>query len=815
MENFKHYEAYRQALEGGLTLTLRYLKFLFFGPPRSGKSTTRRRLIGEIINLHQLSGPSISTGVAETNDVIIKKLTSEPAAITGSQWQSMKAPKERTKLGIYSEENFSYLARLFYRLIYRNAAPAANSELVQVQSSNDRLATEERETQRSRTAAHEPIPVQEFDHATKDDRVHDIGDIPIAPAPTTVEKAESTESMDEDTDLEEKEIKDAFDKLATILQSDSPEDLKRLLKELIMINMTDVGGQPAFLDMLPALTNGPALYFLFFRLDQELSKHYPVRFCPADSKEDIILESSYCIKEVLHQCLASIACFSCHQSAASAEKVQVASSGALLFGTYKDQVNDARISQVEQELKKVFEETKLHKEGLLLKSSHDKMVITIDNMFGTDDSEMSDIRKDIEGIIKRYFPATPIPVSWLMLRIVLHLLNKPVVSLSQCEKIAMQLSMPSPVQEALWFFHHDIGSLMYYSDIPSMVDTVICDPQVVFDSISKLIIDKFKCSNRALKPREVKDFHEIGQFSLSHISDKTECQQTGHLKLNQLMDLLEHLNILAAVKQDEEGSQAEPKFIMPAVMKYASESELLPPSISSKDQASPLKIHFRSGFVPFGVFCAGTAHLIAHQDSMSPKWQLCEHQVRKNKVKFIIDSAFIATLISRPQYIMVCIERHPRARCKLTLEEICTTVRQTIVGTLETVISKMKYKPYESLHLTSKQPLELAFACCNCLEDSHSDHLMIVAKDENGHHAICLKSGITFDLEDMHLIWFKVRRILVIARGYYKLFTVLIFLFKAQDESSVSNPESSSSLVSHKLIVTLAKILPNPCRQSI
>ena len=148
------------------------------------------------------------------------------------------------------------------------------------------------------------------------------------------------------------------------------------------------------------------------------------------------------------------------------------------------------------------------------------------------------VRSDIEGIIKSYFPATPIPVSWLMFRIVLHLLNKPVVSLSQCENIAMQLSMPTPVKEALWFFHHNVGSLMYYSDISSMEDIVICDPQVIFDSISKLIIDKFKRSNRALKPREVEDFHEKGQFSLSHIRDKTECQHTSHLKLNQLTDLL-------------------------------------------------------------------------------------------------------------------------------------------------------------------------------------------------------------------------------------------------------------------------------------
>ena len=159
MENFKHYEAYKQALEGGLELTLRYLKFLFFGPPRSGKSTTRRRLIGEIVNLHQLGGPSISTGVAETNDVIIKKLTCEPAAIAGSQWQSMKKSNEGTKLAIYSEENFSYLARLFYRLIYRNAAPATSSDSVQVQISSDCLASEDGETQATTGSGSESVQV--------------------------------------------------------------------------------------------------------------------------------------------------------------------------------------------------------------------------------------------------------------------------------------------------------------------------------------------------------------------------------------------------------------------------------------------------------------------------------------------------------------------------------------------------------------------------------------------------------------------------------------------------------------------------------
>jgi hypothetical protein len=381
-------------------------------------------------------------------------------------------------------------------------------------------------------------------------------------------------------------------------------------------------------------------------------------------------------------------------------------------------------------------------------------------MFGTDKSEMSDIRRDIEGILKSYFPATPIPASWLMFRIVLHLLNKPIVSLAQCEEIAKQLSMTSPVQEAIWFFHHDIGSLMHYSNIPSMEDTVICNPQVIFDSISKLIIDKFQCASKAITQGEIDEFHQSGLFTLSHIQDTTEHPQSSLLELNQLVDVLKHHNILAEVKQDEEVASSsepepEPKFIMPAVMKYASEDELLSPSSTLEATPSPIFVHFVGGFVPFGVFCAGVAHLIAQLDSMSPKWQLCDDHVMRNKVKFIIDGAFFATLVSRPQYIMVHIEQHPKARCQTTPEIICSEVRKTVVQTLETVILNMKYKPYGALQASIEQPFELAFTCN--LEDSHSDHFMTVFKDDSGQYATCLKSHIKFNLEDRHLIWFEVK----------------------------------------------------------
>ena len=218
VKNMEHYEAYEQALQGGISLTLRYLKFLFLGPPRSGKTSTRRRLVQEIINLMSLGEASRSTGVAETNDVIIKKLVSEPAAISNSYWWSLKRTSTKSDVrqpDMYSEGDLGYLGQLFYRQISTRTVSAASSE---------------------------PVPNQAgSDHSVSTVPLHTDG-LPLTPDTKGVNNMLS--------DSEEMEIKKTFEKLRTILQSDSPEELQRLLEELTMINMIDVGGQPAFLDCL-------------------------------------------------------------------------------------------------------------------------------------------------------------------------------------------------------------------------------------------------------------------------------------------------------------------------------------------------------------------------------------------------------------------------------------------------------------------------------------------------------------------------------------------------------------------------------------
>jgi hypothetical protein len=88
---------------------------------------------------------------------------------------------------------------------------------------------------------------------------------------------------------------------------------------------------------------------------------------------------------------------------------------------------------------------------------------------------------------------------------------------------------------------------------------------------------------------------------------------------------------------------------------------------------------------------------------------------------------------------------------KNSLPVICSAVRQNVVETLETVIAQMKYKPFKTPLFLTEQPFNLAFTCC--LDDSHSNHFMIV-DNKNQYCVKCLKNQVAFRVPKDYLLWF-------------------------------------------------------------
>ena len=724
-----------------------------FGPPRSGKTSLRRRLIGDIINLiDQAILPS--TGTVDTHNVVVKladeKMTIS-AAVISETWRAVgKGGAENTDL---DEE-----LHLLYQFISEGSVGLTSTDVDEPRPSASESVQEVQESINTADTDNDKGPL-------KSNKL--LENMPKPSKETVTANATATEGQTmmvnhhTVSDSEMKEIESAFEAFNNALKSHAgQQQLKVLLEKTILLNMVDTGGQPAFIEMLPMLTIGPALYLIFLRLDQELKQRYSIQYVSEDNEEVSLGESSYTLQEVIFQVLSSIACFRSDTSSATGlpEKQQMTShhsQAAMLVGTYKDKLKGRpeevkyKIKQIDgalqEDLKEILETDLFEADRDLLRyASNDQLMFDVDNMTGSKD-EVLKIQKRLEEVILQEFNELPIPASWLMFGLFLRRMGKHLVSLSLCEEIGRRLQV-SDVREAIWFLHHCIGVLMYYPDVEELKDVVICDPQIVFDSVTELILKTFKL--KVVRKVACDKFKKTGQFSFNDIQKLSEKLKSGILSLPQLVKLLEHLNIIARVSSPdsstEESSAPLSKtsqsasrvpvcnksvvYFMPAVLPSAQESELNM-SHNTVDPA-PLLIRFKSGIIPVGVFCASIASLVARKDQLG--WIFMEpltsgYTLYKNRVTFRVNrysGSYDVTLISKPKQYEAHITLCSPSTSDGPSHDICKHVLETVCHTLDHVISKIKHKEYFTLLSSnhpnkSKTPYELGFHCPKHPQEEH------------------------------------------------------------------------------------------------
>ncbi len=91
-----------------------------------------------------------------------------------------------------------------------------------------------------------------------------------------------------------------------IKNKDQSELLLQHIEGSTLLNINDIGGQPAFLEMLPALSNGPVMYLVFADLSKELNKPYKIPF----SRDDTTItpyDAMHTVESTVSQILSSIA----------------------------------------------------------------------------------------------------------------------------------------------------------------------------------------------------------------------------------------------------------------------------------------------------------------------------------------------------------------------------------------------------------------------------------------------------------------------------------------------------------------------------
>ena len=689
-----------------------FLKFLFSGPPRLGKTTALRRLIGEIADLMSAGEADrvhASTGAVESgSDVIVKSVSSSTAVVTKAEWCAAKSRTDEARM---------LFLQLEHIMETEDAPPITTTST----PAADKVAT--RTTEEATAATPMTTPYlrpgpgifrklrEKFRPTMRGNIAQSTPDSvgspsPIPPPPTA------------DVPL----IAELFKKA-----SEQPEFLEEMQHHFrAFLRIEDTGGQPEFMDMLPALTNGPGLYLIFFNLQWNLKKEFKVFYQHPSGKTTTPEESKITLEEMLLSTLSSISCSNASvnllrdeetNSSDMREILESSKSVAFLVGTHKDKVTEEEIAQFDKDLQSIIRGTDFFEKGLVKFSSEGKLIVAMDNMKGGVE-EVKAIREMLDSAMERHFKPLRIPALWLLLNLCLAQTKKRTASMKSVLELSSQFNMsPKETKVALWFLHHHAGVMMYFPNVPLLQDLVILDTQVVYDSVTFLILRAMSFGNVGQACSE--KFRETGQFVLKDlVSAMSRISVEDIIPPEKLIALLEFLHIIAPIPRVQ-GSQSstqeqEPVYLMPCVLRTANKEELdaICHNQSHPQCVAPLMVRYKCGFVPLGIFPALIASLISNKS-----FSLVERGMMKNKVQFRYQPLkILVSFLYYPRFYAIVL-----SELFVTEREVhkeCVAIRQQVVAALEQVGSHMNYGNFVNY--------QFAFEC-----PSHpgKEHLCVVDEE--------------------------------------------------------------------------------------
>ena len=749
-------------------MSLLYLKVLAIGPGQVGKTTFIRRLTGQmqwdIDTAQQKSLPQGSTGQAEMQavhieyskrTVAIELGTSKWDVIEDSQLEKQISSlvsllKESQQSTVHSKTDSGYIKSSAHLI------PTVEDHSVIPEEFFSKITSSSNSEEKQDDEDHEEEPhADEQEDSNQEDAV--------------ILQQLSKKEQQQLLFLSPKEPS-KIDKVLTYfekLRNDSTL-VERAINLDAIINLADIGGQPAFLEMLPSLTLGPAMYLVFMKITEGLKTPYPVKFRrEGNTTSTEHQEYMYTSEEVIFTALSSIACFGNsdedverYVSDKTVSKRTV--SLALLMGTFTDALKDSKkdskvkreeVSQMEQQLKQELAETDFFNDDLISFSDSTKgeVLFRIDNKSGGE-AEVRKYKKQLENFMETKFKKLNIPVPWLMFSICIKILalqeGKHIVSFHDCVEIGKQFNMSKQmVTVALQFLHKYIGLVMFFPGNEHLKNIVICDPQAVFFSISEIIFNVYDPEKRTIADAKYAQFVEKGQFSIEDINLDSK-QGKNLLPIDTLVNLLAHLHIAVPIPSSS-------MYFLPAILRTASANSLALNQASTSESTEPLCVTFRTGYLPLGFVCALVAKLIS-EDNCELLGTEEGEVIYRNKVKFLFRGIYDIEVISWPKYCEFRVSRCSEIAEEFHSSETCPLIRNTIVKAIDHVIALMRQS---SLFKLSKD-YQLAFRCPKHSVASveglgHEPMAVIDGENPNDPQKLkCLKCKRVSSLTPSMSVWF-------------------------------------------------------------
>ena len=668
------------------TINVCYPRLFLVGPPSVGKTTTLNRLLGEFENIDSAGDKAKLRSTLLANCKQILAFVTENTA----KWLSSKDVDEETKL------LFGYLRESKSETTPNKKRSITTSTDSPVLIRKQRTRSKNAIKQENRPPLHQATAAQR----------------------TTMSHLKSKLLPTIKSELQQLIMNADYSKMADFLGD-------------ILLNIHDIGGQPGFLEMLPALSTGPAMYLVFLDLSKELDKLYKIPFS-RDGMEIIPFNSVHTAEATISQILTSIASVHCisrdptplinvgRASDALKERITTfkqVKPVAALIGTHKDKLTDParQISEKNEALEKVvqkFPEIIIspgseqqnieHSEpldGACTQSDSKSCFFSVDNLNGTEVSDIGPVRNFLSRTILARFKKASLPIrpKWLIFGLLLRK-QFDIATIEDCFELGEMLEMQKEeVKVCLWYLHNCVGTILHYTNVPGddgwLKGHVICTLQAIFDSISQFILFSMRTlhSGGPVTNYEQAELVKKGQFSIKSI--EMCCRNVEIFKLipaKHLIKLLEHVKLLSPISHMDETSAevVRTTYLMPAVLECASQEELANPHPPDTNNPEPLHITFSFGYVPTGVFCGLITRLVSQgpHKILGFKWKLVEDSVKRNCVSFYVDGVHKVTLLSHEKSYEIRVSREDP---ESSLHDLCAHAISVVLYFLKTLYENL------------------------------------------------------------------------------------------------------------------------------
>ena len=453
------------------------------------------------------------------------------------------------------------------------------------------------------------------------------------------------------------------------------------------MHFIDSGGQPQFLEILPAFIRNVSLLLLLVKLSEELSDTPTVEYFSPDGKSCELGVFPLSNEQLLVQA-AQLSLF--HQSQISLPQNIIEKEQSQLkmtvVGTFADQeskCNETR-SEKNDRLKQLLQPF----EKQLIPRSKSEIIFPVNaksaGLGENEDPVANELRKVIQKLAPRL--RMRFPLLWYFLEMELRRLGQKIVTKSECWEIARKLGFESKeALEAALHYLHEANLFLYYPDVLS--NTIFIDPRAVLSNITQLYEHHINLEDAPQSEVVREDdlrYRDQALFTANALISLDTDYSRAAFPNEDLITLLQHRLIISEMPFSINGETA---YMMPSLLKALEEGDIIRPKTTA---ASPLIISFQEGWAPTGLFCALVVSLLSRKSKLP--WKISElvsgnmTKLYKNYLEFSIgyNPGSITLVNTMKQF-----ELHPSSKLP---PDLLPLMWQTIDRNLKEACSKYSYK---------------------------------------------------------------------------------------------------------------------------